>query len=84
MLTRPIFFVVSSPQITIHSTGLPKIRVPVRYITEHPLPKSTAPFRQLLRVYEAYYLRAASCFTPYHISVSTVMTVTMVSPLCAC
>jgi len=81
IVTRPIFFVVSSPQITIHNTGAPKIKVPVRYITELPLPKSTAPFRQLFRVYEAYYLGAGSCFTPYHISASTVIIVTMVSPL---
>jgi hypothetical protein len=81
MLTGPIFFVVSSPQITIHNTGPPKIEVPVRYITELPLPKPTAPFRQLFRVHEAYYLRAGSCFTSYHISGSTVIIVTMVPPL---
>jgi hypothetical protein len=81
MLTRPIFFVVSSPQITIPNTGLPKIKVLVRYITELPLPKSTAPFRQMFRLNEAYYLRAGSCFTPYHISGSTVIRLTMVSPL---
>jgi len=77
MLTRPIFFVVSSPQITIHNTGPPKIKVPVRYITE-----PTAPFRQMFRDYEAYYFRAASCFTPCHISTSTVIIVTMVPPPC--